>query len=105
MSSGIVILTMATLTPIVVPSDIKTIDKIVLCDNGDVSNCTHPAGHCFGSDGGSGIPDNLKVAPGRGGEQEVWTLSTDKTKVDKKEIYNRCQYCQKLHYAKDKEDQ
>lgn len=82
---------------IVIPIDI--LDKETL----DTGECTHPAGHCFGSDGGSGIPDNLKVAEGRGGEFEVWKLSTDKETVETKEIYERCQYCQKYSYAKDVE--
>ena len=62
--------------------------------------CTHPAGHCYGSDGGSGIPNNLKVAEGRGGDKEVWELNGAKTKVNKKYIYSRCQYCQKYLYVK-----
>jgi hypothetical protein len=61
-------------------------------------NCTHPAGHCFGSDGGSGIPANLKVEPGRGGEVEILKLSDDKTKILNKFIYNKCQYCGKYKY-------
>ena len=79
---------------ILIPLDIKTIGQI------DTGECTHPAGHCYGSDGGSGIPANLKVAPGRGGEQEVWTLSKDGKTVDKKEIYDICQYCLKYAYQK-----
>ena len=83
---------------IIVPQDIKTKDKI------DTGECIHPAGHCYGSDGGSGIPDNLKVATGRGGEQEVWTLDTKGETIEKKEIYERCQYCLKLSYVRDKEN-
>lgn len=75
-----------------------------LCDNGDVSNCTHPAGHCFGSDGGSGIPENLKVPKNRGGEQEIWKLDNLKEKVEKKEIYERCQYCLKLSFSRIKDE-
>lgn len=82
---------------ILVPTDIKTIDQI------NTGECTHPAGHCYGSDGGSGILENLKVALGRGGEQEVWTLSANKNKIEKKEVYERCQYCLKYQYVKDKE--
>lgn len=82
------------------PSDVLDFEGLQLTDNGDVSNCTHPAGHCFGSDGGSGIPQNLKVAPGRGGSKEVWTLNSQKTKVLKKEIYERCQYCLRYHFSR-----
>lgn len=69
----------------------NAIDKedIIECDKGDVSNCTHPAGHCFGSDGGSGIPENLKVPTGRGGEFRVQKLSADKTVLEEDAIYER----------------
>ena len=70
----------------------------------DVSECTHPSGHCFGSDGGSGVPDNLKVSSGRGGEKEVWELDAKKEKINKKEIYNQCQFCLKYTYVKDKDE-
>lgn len=80
---------------LIIPLDIKTIDQI------DTSECTHPAGHCFGNDGGSGIPNNQKVSEGQGGEQEVWVLDAAKTKIIKKEMYLRCQYCQKYTYEKD----
>ena len=89
--------------PILIPIDIKEKKDIVLVEQDGVSNCTSPAGHCFGSDGGSGIPANLKVAPGRGGEQEVWILSTDKNKVEKREVYERCQYCLRYSYSRDVE--
>ena len=90
---------------ITVPTDIKTINQITLIQGeNEPSNCTSPAGHCFGSDGGSGIPENLKVAPGRGGEQEVWTLDAKGETIGKKEIYERCQYCLKLSYVRDKEN-
>ena len=82
---------------VVLPKDILDKEKI------DTGECTHPAGHCYGSDGGSGIPQNLKVAEGRGGEVEVWELDGVKEKVEKKEIYSRCQYCLKLDYVKEKE--
>ena len=81
-----------------IPKDVLDKETIV------IGECTHPAGHCYGSDGGSGIPANLKVAPGRGGEFEVWTLDAIKEKVEKQEIYERCQYCQKLNYVRDKEN-
>lgn len=87
--------------PILVPLDIKLIDDITLCDSGDVSNCTHPAGHCFGSDGGSGIPENLKVPPGQGGDQEVWTLNAQKNKILNKAVYEKCQYCGKFNFSRD----
>ena len=87
--------------PIAIPLDIKEVKDITLVESEGSSNCTSPAGHCFGSDGGSGIPANLKVAPGRGGDHEVWTLSANKNKVEKKEIYSRCQYCLKYSYNRD----
>lgn len=59
----------------------------------DKTACTHPAGHCFGSDGGSGIPDNQKVPPGRGGEFRAWTLSPDKQSLIEDAWYIKCQYC------------
>ena len=88
-----------------------TIDKdaiekkdIVETDRGDVSNCTHPAGHCFGSDGGSGIPDNLKVPEGQGGEFRVQKLSDDKTKIEEDSIYLKCQYCGKYSFSQPYEE-
>lgn len=78
--------------PIKLPKDI--LDKATI----DTSECTHPAGHCYGSDGGSGIPKELKVTKDRGGDFEVWELSTDKETVKTKEVYNRCQYCLKYAY-------
>lgn len=82
--------------PIKLPKD--TLDKSTI----DTGACTHPAGHCFGSDGGSGIPQNLKVAEGKGGEFQVATLSSDKESIEKLEIYSRCQFCQKYTYVQDK---
>jgi len=73
-------------------------------DKGDVSNCTHPAGHCFGSDGGSGIPENLKVAPGGGGEFRIQQLSPDKTKLVEDAIYLKCQYCGKYMFSQTYEE-
>lgn len=58
-------------------------------------DCTHPAGHCYGSDGGSGIPEQLKVPVGRGGAKEVYELSTDKISILSKMLYNKCQFCGK----------
>ena len=85
--------------------DADAIDKstIVETDSGDVSNCTHPAGHCFGSDGGSGIPDNLKVLEGQGGEFRIQKLSDDKTKLEEDAYYERCQYCGKMHFLETKQ--
>ena len=59
--------------------------------------CTHPAGHCFGSDGGSGIPLNLKVATGRGGEFELDKLSANKQTILNRYLAERCQYCLKYN--------
>ena len=89
----------------IVKIDKDAIDKdtIVLTDNGDVSNCTHPAGHCFGSDGGSGIPTNLKVPEGQGGEFRVQKLSADKTRIEEDAYYERCQYCGKMHFIETKQ--
>lgn len=81
---------------ITLPKDVLDKETII------VGECTHPAGHCYGSDGGSGIPENLKVAEGQGGEVEVWQLDSKKETVEKMEIYNKCQYCGKLSYAQDK---
>lgn len=55
--------------------------------------CTSPAGHCFASDGGTGIPENLKVVKGRGGDFEVWRLSQNKQSILNKYQVSRCQYC------------
>lgn len=63
------------------------------------TNCTSPAGHCFGSDGGTGIPKQLKVKEGLGGNKEVWTLDAAKTIIQSKQIYSKCQYCGKYLYA------
>ena len=73
--------------PLIIPKDILDKDTI------DTSECTHPAGHCFGNDGGSGIPQNMKVQEGRGGEFRVQKLSVDKEKLEEDAYYNRCQYC------------
>ncbi len=61
-------------------------------------NCTHLAGHCFGSDGGSGIPEKLKVPPGRGGVKEVWTQDIAKLQILRKDFYDVCQYCGKYNF-------
>ena len=83
---------------IIIPSEIKDYATIIIGD------CTHPAGHCYGSDGGSGIPDNLKVPTGQGGEFEVWKLSPDKQTLLEDAYYNRCQYCQKFTFIETKAD-
>jgi hypothetical protein len=70
----------------------------------DKGECTHPAGHCYGSDGGSGIEENQKVDEGRGGEFRVLTLDDTKTQIVEDAYYNRCQYCQKYSYAESKEE-
>lgn len=80
--------------------DIEEIKNSFIIDD---EPCSHPAGHCYGSDGGSGIPDNLKVEKGRGGEVESWQLDSKKEVVEKKEIYSKCQYCGKHIYAGKKE--
>lgn len=67
-------------------------------------DCTHPAGHCFGSDGGSGISRNLRVAPGRGGTKEVWELDQTRTQLLSKAFYHQCQYCLTYFYADETED-
>lgn len=89
--------------PIEISKDAINKETIVDTDNGDVSNCTHPAGHCFGSDGGSGIPDNLKVPKGQGGEFRVQQLSLDKTKIEENAYYDRCQYCSKYLFVETKQ--
>lgn len=61
-------------------------------------NCTNPSGHCFGSDGGTGIPENLKVPIGRGGNFEIWQLNKQKTEILKKMQFLRCQYCLKYSF-------
>ena len=89
---------------IIIEKDAIDKDTIELCDKGDVSNCTHPAGHCFGSDGGSGIPANLKVAEGQGGTFRVQQLSADKTKLEEDSYYEKCQYCGKYNFSKKYEE-
>lgn len=70
----------------------------------EVGDCTHPAGHCYGSDGGSGIPDNLKVPTGRGGEFRVQKLSLDRETLLEDAYYNKCQFCGKYSYVESKEE-
>ena len=43
------------------------------------------------------MPNNLKVAMGRGGGFELWKLNAQKTKVLNKYKAERCQYCQKMY--------
>ena len=82
-----------------------TIDKDAIDkDTIQEGECTHPAGHCFGSDGGSGIPANLKVPEGQGGEFRVQKLSDDKTKIEEDAYYERCQYCGKYHFIETKKE-
>lgn len=77
-----------------IPAGVKTIDQIIVQDT-----CDFPQGHCFGSDGGTGIPLKDKVLKGRGGDQEVWKLSADKSQILAKQQYFKCQYCQKYVYS------
>ena len=76
-------------------NDIK--DLIINLPGQEDIPCTHPAGHCYGSDGGSGIPDNLKVAVGRGGSGKVWRLSPNKQTILERLVYVKCQYCEKYY--------
>ena len=85
---------------LIIPLDIKLIQDIIIQEECDFSQ-----GHCFGSDGGSGIPDNLKVPIGRGGNQEVWTLNLQQTKILAQQYYSRCQYCLKYYYAGEKTEE
>ncbi len=88
--------------PLNIPIGIKLISQITVIDPGaNPSDCLRQPGHCFGSDGGSGVSNDLKVTPGQGGEQEVWTLDPLGLKVTKKELYHMCQYCQKGLYIQD----
>lgn len=82
--------------PITIPQNILDFDSIIDQIATD-DNCTHPAGHCFGSDGGTGIPNSLKVAKGRGGEFEIWQLNKQKTTILRKLRTERCQYCLKYY--------
>lgn len=82
--------------PILIPNgtlDYNSIKNALAVDG----NCTHLAGHCYGSDGGSGIPSNLKVTSGRGGNYEVWKITGNT--IDAKEMYTQCQYCLKYLYV------
>lgn len=88
--------------PIAIPTDIKDIKDITVITEEPLTPCLVGYSHCFGSDGGTGIPANMKVAEGRGGNYEVWTLNAQGTKILKQEIYSRCQYCQKYIYVQDK---
>lgn len=83
--------------PIKISSDALDKSRIELADPDGKPNCTHPAGHCFGSNGGSGIPENLKVAEGQGGEFRVQKLSVDKSRIEEDAYYSRCQYCLKYY--------
>lgn len=89
--------------PILLPTnifDFETIESNLAEDN----LCTHPAGHCYGSDGGSGIPDNLKVPKGQGGTIEVWELDALKANILSKANYSKCQYDGSYIYAGETED-
>ncbi len=84
--------------PIEIPKE--AIDKKTI----DTSECTHPAGHCFGDDGGSGVPEQLKVGTGRGGEARVVDLAEDGQSFKEDAYYNRCQYCLKYTYVESKQE-
>lgn len=88
---------------ITLPADVLDYSTLTFTEgeNATQSNCTSPAGHCFGSDGGTGIPTNLKVAEGRGGGFETWKLNANKSKILNKYKVERCQYCQKFYISKD----
>lgn len=65
-------------------------------------NCLPGYSHCFGSDGGSAYPANMRVTPGKGGNQEVHEFEDKKKdKIKKKYIYSQCQFCEKYIYAAD----
>lgn len=81
--------------PIILPIDVVDIETL------DLGDCTHPAGHCYGSDGGSGIAKELQVAPGRGGIVKAWLLDQTKTVVLQKAIYAQCQYCLKATFVEE----
>ena len=68
---------------------------------GEETSCTHPAGHCYGSDGGSGIPEILKVVPGRGGEFEVWRLNANRQQILNKYRVEKCQFCEKYYVSEE----
>ena len=70
------------------------IAQIINIPDEEEKACTHPAGHCFGSDGGSGIPELLKIATGRGGEFDMDKLSANKKDILASYKAERCQYCQ-----------
>ena len=72
------------------PPDVLDTKNMIIQDN-----CDFPQGHCYGSDGGTGIPDKDKVATGRGGNVEAWTLSADSKTILEKASYLKCQFCQK----------
>lgn len=67
----------------------------------DGDTCSSPQGHCFGSDGGSGIPENLKVALGRGGTHEIVETGADKTEIIGRYDYLRCQFCMKYKFSEE----
>jgi hypothetical protein len=61
-------------------------------------NCTAPQGHCFGSDGGTGIKAKDKVPKKQGGDFKAVTLSVDKQTVQDTNYYSKCQYCGKYFF-------
>ena len=71
--------------------------NITIDEPGD--NCDFPQGHCFGNDGGTGVKVSDRVARNRGGIHEVWTIDATGNIILAKELYVRCQFCQKFVYA------
>lgn len=86
--------------PVDVPPHVRLVGDITT-----QRQCDEPQGHCFGADGGSGVPQHRRVVSGRGGSQEVWTLSQDGERITKKEVYLRCQFCQKYVFSKEIRDE
>lgn len=85
--------------PLTIPPDAIDKDTITETDRGDVSNCTSIQGHCYGSEGGTGVPEGLRVREGRGGEYRVQKLSTDRERLEEDAYYVRCQYCLKYSFV------
>ena len=85
--------------PIALPQETSDFDDIKNNIIGDNTACIHPAGHCYGSDGGSGIAENLKVPKDQGGNKEVYTLDSKKETIINKAVYLKCQYCGRFLYA------
>ena len=63
--------------PLIIPLNIKTEDSIQKEDR----ICDSLRGHCW-----------------VGGQQEIWTLNSNKTKVLQKAYYNKCVHCEAYVY-------